>query len=339
MKKTILTVFLTLTAALLAVHVLAASGMIQITVDPSASVTINGSPFSPKDSTKNDLPVFSYNGQIYVPVAQFAQSVGMKSSYDSSTNSISVQSPSDSSIIALYHVKEWLSVVSDSRAKTTETMKSVYKHTDEDLNWAFTYGGIDWVSIAVDAASFYKDCGNRSKVVDFLKEKGFTDEECKKASEILVPIQNNIASSPSTTEQQFALNKAKSYLSILAFSKEGLYDQLKHAKYSDADARYAVDNCGANWNEQALDKAVSYLNISAYSKEGLYKQLKYSKFTDTEARYAVDNCGANWNEQAARKAKSYLDIMSFSKQSLIDQLEYSGFTHDQAVYGAESVGY
>ncbi len=142
-----------------------------------------------------------------------------------------------------------------------------------------------------------------------------------------------------TTGEKNALKKALAYLDFTAYSKEGLLEQLKYEKFSDTEAQYGVDNCGADWMKQAVKKAESYLDFMAYSKEGLLDQLKYEKFTDTEAQYGVDNCGADWMEQAVKKAESYLEFMAYSKEALIDQLEYEGFTYAQAVYGAEQNGY
>lgn len=146
-------------------------------------------------------------------------------------------------------------------------------------------------------------------------------------------------SSNITQGQKNALSKAKDYIKISAFSRDGLIKQLEYEKFSNSDAIYGADNCGTNWNEQALRKAKEYLNISGFSKSGLRKQLEYEKFTSAQVTYGVDNCGADWNEQAAKKAKSYISTMTFSRNGLIQQLKYEGFTGEQAEYGANSVGY
>ena len=154
---------------------------------------------------------------------------------------------------------------------------------------------------------------------------------------------NNTSNNSSNTSsisvsKQNALKSAKSYLGVSAFSRKGLIEQLEYEKFSNEDAVYAVDNCGANWNEQALKSAKSYLSVSAFSKTGLIEQLEYEGFTNSQANYGVSNCGANWNEQAAKSAKSYLSVSSFSRDDLIEQLEYEGFTHEQAVYGVSQTG-
>jgi hypothetical protein len=142
-----------------------------------------------------------------------------------------------------------------------------------------------------------------------------------------------------TTGEKNALAKAYSDLNYTAFSHSGLIKQLEYEKFSNEEATYAADNCGADWSEQAAQKALSYLDYTAFSYSGLIKQLEYEGYTNTEATYGVDNCGANWNEQAAKKAKSYLDYSSFSRSRLIEQLEYEGFTREQAEFGAAENGY
>lgn len=141
-----------------------------------------------------------------------------------------------------------------------------------------------------------------------------------------------------TIGKKNALKKADSYLSILNFSYQGLIEQLKYEGFTSQEATYAVDNCGANWNEQAVKKAKTYLVNFPFSYQGIIDQLKYDKFTTEQATYGADNCGANWNEQAAKKAASYLEGFSFSRQTLIDQLMYDGFTESQAAYAASVNG-
>ena len=136
-----------------------------------------------------------------------------------------------------------------------------------------------------------------------------------------------------------AVEQAKSYLRSSAFSYLGLIDQLEFEGFSESEAKYGADNCGANWKEQALKSAKSYLKSSAFSYSGLLDQLLFEEFTESEAKYGVDNCGADWNEQAVKSAASYLRSSTFTRSELIDQLEFEGFTYSQAVYGVEQNGY
>lgn len=139
--------------------------------------------------------------------------------------------------------------------------------------------------------------------------------------------------------KQNALKRAKDYLKIFNFSKEGLIHQLEFDKFSSPEAKYAVDNCGANWNKQAIEQAKNYLRSNSFSYQGLIDQLEFERFTPSQAKYGVDHCGANWNEQAVKKAKDYLRLYSFSRQELISQLEFDKFSSSQAEYAAKKVGF
>ena len=114
----------------------------------------------------------------------------------------------------------------------------------------------------------------------------------------------SISNNNASIGEKNALKSAKSYLAFTAFSYKGLIGQLEYEGYSNSEATYAADNCGANWKEQALKNAISYLNYTAFSYKGLISQLEYEKYTHEEAVYGADNCGADWNEQAAKSAKT-----------------------------------
>lgn len=68
------------------------------------------------------------------------------------------------------------------------------------------------------------------------------------------------------------------------------YDQFTHEQ-----AVYGIENCGANWNEQAVGKAKAYLDFTSFSRDGLIEQLEFDRFTHEQAVYGVDNCGVSWN--------------------------------------------
>ena len=140
------------------------------------------------------------------------------------------------------------------------------------------------------------------------------------------------------SENERAVETAKSYLRHTAFSYEGLVDQLEYEGYSETEAEYGAKNCGADWDTQAVEKAKSYLKHTAFSYEGLKDQLEYEGFTEQQAEYGVEHCNANWKEQAVKKAKSYLKSFDYSRGRLIDQLECEGFTYEQASYGAKQAG-
>lgn len=94
-----------------------------------------------------------------------------------------------------------------------------------------------------------------------------------------------------TVSQQNALRCAKEYLDYTAFSYGGLINQLEFEGFSTEDATFAVDNCGADWNEQAVKCAKSYLDFMAYSFDGLVSQLEYEGFTHEQAVYGAQQNG------------------------------------------------
>ena len=89
------------------------------------------------------------------------------------------------------------------------------------------------------------------------------------------------------------MESAKNYLSIGGFSKAGLIQQLSSSAgdgFSEADATFAANNAGADWNQEAVESAKNYLEIGGFSRSGLIEQLTSSagdKYTPEQANYAV----------------------------------------------------
>ena len=94
-----------------------------------------------------------------------------------------------------------------------------------------------------------------------------------------------------TASQKNALGSAQSYLRFMAFSYSGLVHQLEYEGYSNADATFAADYCGADWNEQAAKSAESYLKYMSFSRSSLIHQLEYEGFTADQATYGADAVG------------------------------------------------
>jgi hypothetical protein len=100
---------------------------------------------------------------------------------------------------------------------------------------------------------------------------------------------------PDTTAgQEEALQSAQDYVDLAGISKAGLIQQLSSSAgegFSKADATYAANHVGADWNAEAVESAKDYLDIGGMSKSSLYEQLTSSageKFTPAEAQYAVN---------------------------------------------------
>ena len=110
------------------------------------------------------------------------------------------------------------------------------------------------------------------------KDKPIESQSCPPATAVTIGEKN-------------ALSKAKSYLEYTAFSYNGLVKQLEYEKFTSQEAIYGVDNCGANWTEQAGIKAKSYLDSMPFSRDGLISQLEYEGFTKEQAEYGVKAVG------------------------------------------------
>ncbi len=95
----------------------------------------------------------------------------------------------------------------------------------------------------------------------------------------------------SSRGEQNALNRANDYLEFMSFSRSGLIDQLEFEGYTTSEAEYAVDNCGADWDEQAVLKAEEYLDFMSFSRSGLIDQLEFEGFTYDQASAAATAVG------------------------------------------------
>jgi len=102
-----------------------------------------------------------------------------------------------------------------------------------------------------------------------------------------------------TTSQQQALTSAQGYLSDgQGFSRAGLISQLDSqygGQFSVADATWAVDHSGADWNAQAVIAAKGYMSDGqGFSRQGLIDQLDSpygGQFTYAQATYAANQVG------------------------------------------------
>lgn len=93
MKKILLTALVTLGFCLLAVHSLAETGFVQITVDPSIRILVNGTEFQPTDANGNKVMTFVYDGTTYAPLRALAEAYGLEVGYDVEKNMATVGRP------------------------------------------------------------------------------------------------------------------------------------------------------------------------------------------------------------------------------------------------------
>lgn len=162
--------------------------------------------------------------------------------------------------------------------------------------------GLNWVSIICEDGTGICFAGSIGSVADYgtqdaegrinkqigvimLEENGYTYEQTAASATPPVPAEPE---KPKLTKgQENALGTAEQYLAYTAFSHSGLVEQLQFEGYSTEDAKFAADNCGADWNQQAIMKAAEYLNFTNFSRAGLVQQLEYEGFTAEQAEYGA----------------------------------------------------
>lgn len=140
-----------------------------------------------------------------------------------------------------------------------------------------------------------------------------------------------------TQGERNAEQSARQYVGSMDFSEKELFDQLLYEGFTEAEARYGVEHCGADWYAEALDSAKGYVGSMSFSEEELYDQLLYDGFTESQARHGVQGCGADWDAEAEESARQYLESFPMSKKELYEQLLYEGFTEDQARKAVDEV--
>lgn len=94
---------------------------------------------------------------------------------------------------------------------------------------------------------------------------------------------------PSTKGQRAAYNQMVGYIAHSPYSRDSLLNMLKpNDQFSEADAVWAIDHSGIDWNAEALAYAQQLIGSAASSQSGLQKELAYLGFTDEQATYAVE---------------------------------------------------
>lgn len=97
MKKSTKIIAVGAMCAALAATSFAAGSLINISVDPSIKILVNGEEFKPKDANGNDAMVFTYNGTTYAPLRALAEAYGLEVGYDAERRMATVGEYSKSS--------------------------------------------------------------------------------------------------------------------------------------------------------------------------------------------------------------------------------------------------
>ena len=190
---------------------------------------------------------------------------------------------------ALEEAWSYLSALSFSHEGLVEQLEyEGYSH--DEAVYAADHCGADWYAEAVEAAASYlKNMSfSRAELIDQLEYEGFTYEQAVHGVDA---VYEQSGSSGVSASKQNALESARSYLRYSSFSYEGLVEQLEYEGYPKEDAKYAADNCGADWYAEAVEAAESYLKYMSFSRSELLDQLRFEGFTYDQAVYGVEQNG------------------------------------------------
>lgn len=209
-------------------------------------------------------------------------SFAVNASYDSSAEEIVVLISDDE------YTPELMAVgyLSESAREKWDTLKSSLGSLSQTAVDSLADDGISDVDVVVHLLG---SSGLESPLVIF--RNGDLEFDIYEAVDTIAPTLTAAQPDTITIGQKNACQQAESYLSIMPFSYNGLIEQLEYEGFSNQEATYAADNCGADWNEQAAKQAKSYLEIMSFSRKSLIEQLEYEGFTAEQAGYGARENG------------------------------------------------
>ena len=126
MKKILVTAVSVVLLFLLTLQILAAGGLLKLSVDPSIQILVNGKEFQPKDATGKDVMTFVYNGTTYAPLRALAEAFGLDVGYDAEKNMATVNERSP------YAAPAKTAEVYDANAKNRPLKVLGASHSDGD---------------------------------------------------------------------------------------------------------------------------------------------------------------------------------------------------------------
>ena len=152
-------------------------------------------------------------------------------------------------------------------------------------------------------------------------------------------------SSPYGSAKEAAAAEAKRFLENANYSYDGLYNELIYMGYAEEDAKYGVDNCGADWNEQAIKRAKALASQTDYDLDKLVEKLESEGFTHEQAEIAAQVVAQSpearektEDDPAVKAAQSYFATGNYTYTALIDKLEQDGYSPEDAEYAANNCG-
>lgn len=192
MKKSTKILTTALLAAALSVGSFAAGKYIDITVDPTVKIKVNGEEFKPKDANGNDVMTFIYNGTTYAPLRALAEAYGLEVGYDAAANMATVDEPGKQTAAApvqpgtitmgmqnaLKKAESYLSWGAFSYSSLIKQLE-FEGFTSEECVYAADNCGADWYAQAVKKGESYLSWGSFSRdgLINQLEFEGFTNDQ------------------------------------------------------------------------------------------------------------------------------------------------------------------
>lgn len=196
--------------------------------------------------------------------------------------------------------KEQASILKERKQSVDETMSEAKKTWDEGLNTiadAMEAEVANVESTLDEGKLTTTESGIEEYNIPFFKDRYESWKTRLETSKTTIANNKKIAEEKAAAERAIELgntnakNKALSYLRSLPFSHSGLVKQLLYEGFTQEQATYGADNCGADWNKQASLKAQAYLRSLSFSRQGLINQLLYEGYTQEQAEYGVSSVG------------------------------------------------
>lgn len=172
------------------------------------------------------------------------------------------------------------------------------------------------------------------------------NKKAEKSKPVESSIGGNSSDAPYESAKEAAVAEAKDFLEKANYSQNGLYKELVYMGYAEEDAKYAVDNCGVDWTEQAAKHAKLLVAQSPYSYDNLVEKLESEGFSNDEASagalIAIQDKNSKANNpktlSAIDAATKYFDSGNYSYSELIDKLEQDGYSAAEAENAVNNCG-
>lgn len=130
--------------------------------------------------------------------------------------------------------------------------------------------------------------------------------------------------------KEWCTKRATAEIERRALSEHQLLKELASSlPYIEEDIVYAVEHCGADWNQEATESLDRLLYASFSSGTSYIYSVVFQKemgFTNEQIEYALNAMGEiDWEEQMRKKIKMYTgeDWYGISYPALLDRLVYS----------------